>query len=81
MARMLQDGAQAYDAPPTNLLVERPRRRIVMPDTNQPFERAMTLAALSGLKIALGPAFLLSARTASREPELGDRGDRRDGAR
>ncbi len=33
-----------------------------MPDTKQPFERAMTLAALSGLKIALGPAFLLSAR-------------------
>ena len=33
-----------------------------MPDTNRPFERAMALAALSGLKIALGPAFLLSAR-------------------
>ncbi|GAC1471913.1 MAG: hypothetical protein NVSMB9_18540 [Isosphaeraceae bacterium] len=29
---------------------------------NKPFERAMTLAALSGLKIALGPAFLTTAR-------------------
>lgn len=27
-----------------------------------PFERAMTLAALSGLKIALGPAFLFTSR-------------------
>src|SRR3954452_9179587 len=30
--------------------------------TNQAFERAMALAALSGLKIALGPAFLATAR-------------------
>jgi hypothetical protein len=33
-----------------------------MMTTNQPFERAMTLAALSGLKIALGPAFLAASR-------------------
>jgi hypothetical protein len=36
-----------------------------MTDTSRAFERAMTLAALSGLKIALGPAFL---RTAQRSP-------------
>jgi len=29
---------------------------------NQPFERAMALAALSGFKIALGPAFLSASR-------------------
>jgi len=33
-----------------------------MANTRQPFERAMTLAALSGLKIALGPAFLETSR-------------------
>jgi hypothetical protein len=33
-----------------------------MRNTNKPFERAMVLAALSGLKIALGPAFLATAR-------------------
>jgi hypothetical protein len=33
-----------------------------------PFERAMTLAALSGLKMALGPAFLTTAR---RQPSRG----------
>ena len=33
-----------------------------MPDTTKPFERAMTLAAISGLKIALGPALLGAAR-------------------
>jgi hypothetical protein len=32
-----------------------------MADTNRAYERAMTLAALSGLKIALGPAFLTTA--------------------
>src|SRR3954454_13545193 len=37
-----------------------------MPNTTKPFERAMALAALSGLKIALGPAFLT---TAWRRPE------------
>ena len=36
-----------------------------MADTNRAYERAMTLAALSGLKIALGPAFL---KTAHRRP-------------
>jgi hypothetical protein len=34
--------------------------------TKTPFERAMTLAALSGLKIALGPAFL---KTKQRSPQ------------
>lgn len=33
-----------------------------MTNAKQPFERAMTLAALSGLKIALGPAFLYTAK-------------------
>ncbi len=33
-----------------------------MADAISPFERAMTLAALSGSKIALGPAFLESSR-------------------
>jgi len=33
-----------------------------MHDKRQSFERAMTLAALSGLKIALGPAFLATSR-------------------
>jgi hypothetical protein len=33
-----------------------------MPNTNRGFERAMVLAALSGLKIALGPAFLATSR-------------------
>ena len=33
-----------------------------MRSTNQAFERAMVLAALSGFKIALGPAFLATAR-------------------
>jgi hypothetical protein len=33
-----------------------------MRNTNQAFERAMVLAALSGFKIALGPAFLATAR-------------------
>jgi hypothetical protein len=33
-----------------------------MRNTNRPFERAMVLAALSGLKIALGPAFLATSR-------------------
>jgi hypothetical protein len=33
-----------------------------MRTSNQAFERAMVLAALSGLKIALGPAFLATAR-------------------
>jgi len=33
-----------------------------MRDTNRAFERAMVLAALSGLKIALGPAFLATSR-------------------
>ena len=33
-----------------------------MQNTNRAFERAMVLAALSGLKIALGPAFLATAR-------------------
>src|SRR4051794_35941356 len=37
-----------------------------MLNPNEPFGRAMTLAALSGLKIALGPAFLT---TATRRPE------------
>jgi len=37
-----------------------------MMNSNQPFTRAMMLAALSGLKIALGPAFLTTAR---RRPE------------
>jgi hypothetical protein len=37
-----------------------------MVDTNRAFERAMTLAALSGLKVALGPALLT---TAHRRPE------------
>ena len=48
-----------------------------MPDTNQPFERAMTLAALSGLKIALGPAFLFSAkqRPGSRNWVIGAMGE------
>ena len=48
-----------------------------MPDANQPFERAMTLAALSGLKIALGPAFLLSAkhRPGSRNWVIGAMGE------
>jgi len=34
----------------------------IMQDHKQSFERAMTLAALSGFKIALGPAFLATAR-------------------
>lgn len=33
-----------------------------MRNNNQAFERAMVLAALSGLKIALGPAFLATSR-------------------
>ena len=33
-----------------------------MRDSNRAFERAMALAALSGLKIALGPAFLATSR-------------------
>ncbi len=33
-----------------------------MRDSNRSFERAMALAALSGLKIALGPAFLATSR-------------------
>jgi hypothetical protein len=33
-----------------------------MTKLNRPFERAMALAALSGLKIALGPAFLTTSR-------------------
>jgi len=37
-----------------------------MYENNKSFERAMTLAALSGLKIALGPAFLSASR---RRPE------------
>lgn len=32
-----------------------------MTSTNRAYERAMTLAALSGLKVALGPAFLTTA--------------------
>jgi hypothetical protein len=39
-----------------------------MLEAKGPFERAMTLAALSGLKIALGPAFLETAR---RRPNRG----------
>jgi hypothetical protein len=37
-----------------------------MYENNKSFERAMTLAALSGLKIALGPAFLAASQ---RRPE------------
>jgi hypothetical protein len=33
-----------------------------MRNTNKAFERAMVLAALSGLKVALGPAFLATSR-------------------
>jgi hypothetical protein len=33
-----------------------------MRDTSRAFERAMVLAALSGLKIAMGPAFLATSR-------------------
>src|SRR4051812_48206007 len=66
MARILQHGGAWRVRRATDLSHEAapwgPRRRRAMPNTNQPFERAMTLAALSGLKIALGPAFLLSAR-------------------
>jgi hypothetical protein len=36
-----------------------------MTNAMQPYERAMALAALSGLKIALGPAFLTAARQRS----------------
>lgn len=36
-----------------------------MADQSKSYERAMTLAALSGLKIALGPAFLRSSRRQS----------------
>jgi hypothetical protein len=37
-------------------------RRTTMSSRKTPFERAMTLAALSGFKIALGPAFLEASR-------------------
>ncbi len=36
-----------------------------MPTRKTPFERAMALAALSGFKIALGPAFLAASRRSS----------------
>lgn len=36
-----------------------------MADTRRAYERAMTLAALSGLKVALGPAFLMTAHRRS----------------
>jgi len=39
-----------------------------MPDRKTPFERALALAALSGFKIALGPAFLAASR---RSPNTG----------
>lgn len=39
-----------------------------MSNRKTPFERAMTLAALSGFKIALGPAFLAASR---RSPNTG----------
>jgi hypothetical protein len=39
-----------------------------MPDRKSPFERAMALAALSGFKVALGPAFLAASR---RSPNTG----------
>ena len=39
-----------------------------MPDQKRPFERAMALAALSGFKVALGPAFLAASR---RSPNTG----------
>src|SRR5262249_7022551 len=37
-------------------------RRSTMTSQRLPFERAMALAALSGFKLALGPAFLAAAR-------------------
>jgi hypothetical protein len=43
-------------------------RRTAMADAMTPQERAMALAALSGAKIALGPAFLATAR---RRPHAG----------
>jgi len=36
-----------------------------MSDRKTPFERAITLAAISGFKIALGPAFLAASRRSS----------------
>jgi hypothetical protein len=43
-------------------------RRATMSSSKTPFERAMTLAAISGFKVALGPAFLAASR---RSPSRG----------